>query len=267
MKWVFLIAQDATLGSGPAFYDFVPYRFGPYSFTLQHELGNLVRDGLIHDVNGLAWKLTEDGEQAARCSSGLWAEGVNGTLRRHAHATNANKLIRYVYAKYPWFTINAQDLTKRRGAAPTAELAVYTMGYEKQSVDSVLNTALRHGVRRIIDVRANPISRRYGFHKSTLSRLAEFVGLSYEHVPTLGIDPGRRANPRYRVGATDLFDWYEEHTLAEQTADVHSVAEMMLGSPSTLLCMEADPRHCHRSRLADSVAALANLSVIHLASR
>ncbi len=34
MKWLFLLAQDAQAQVSAAHYQFVPYKFGPFSFTL-----------------------------------------------------------------------------------------------------------------------------------------------------------------------------------------------------------------------------------------
>jgi len=33
-KWCFLLRQESTSAGGSAFYDFVPYRFGPFSDNL-----------------------------------------------------------------------------------------------------------------------------------------------------------------------------------------------------------------------------------------
>jgi hypothetical protein len=57
-KWAFLLAQESLSGGGPAFYDFLPYKYGPFSFTLFHEADHLVRNGYLEtarvDVSGVA---------------------------------------------------------------------------------------------------------------------------------------------------------------------------------------------------------------------
>ena len=38
-------------------------------------------------------------------------------------------------------------------------------------VNALLDLLLRKGIRRLVDVRCNPVARRYGYHKATLCRL------------------------------------------------------------------------------------------------
>ncbi len=37
MKWAFLLGQETQSHGGKTFYQFIPYRYGPYSFTLNRE--------------------------------------------------------------------------------------------------------------------------------------------------------------------------------------------------------------------------------------
>jgi len=45
-----------------------------------------------------------------------------------------------------------------------------TAGYATHQPDSFLELLKRHGVRLVIDVRQNPVSRRPGFSRSALAR-------------------------------------------------------------------------------------------------
>ena len=47
VKWVFLMRQESSLSSERSLYDFVPYKYGPFSFTLYHDLDDLSRLGYI----------------------------------------------------------------------------------------------------------------------------------------------------------------------------------------------------------------------------
>jgi uncharacterized protein (DUF488 family) len=53
-----------------------------------------------------------------------------------------------------------------------------TIGYEGRSLEDYLNVLLQEGVTLLCDVRRNPLSRKYGFSKSTLSRCCEEVGMT-----------------------------------------------------------------------------------------
>jgi len=112
-------------------------------------------------------------------------------------SSSARSLMKDVYARYSWFAINSELTDLIPADAPkakTAPLAVYTMGYEERSVDGFFNSLLEAGVRSIIDTRANPVSRKYGFARSSLSSIANKLGLGYSHFPGLGIPSGRRKN-------------------------------------------------------------------------
>jgi hypothetical protein len=139
-------------------------------------------------------------------------------------------LIDYVYGAFPWFTANSEirQLRKR----PTGECAVYTVGYEQWSVDTLLNRLMLRGIARIIDVRQNPVARRYGFHKSTLSRLAGKLAIEYVHVPELGIPSALR---RELQGPSDyalLLAEYTEGILPRREAAVEQVVRLVEDSLS-----------------------------------
>ena len=46
-KLAFLLSERAKEAPQSALYQFLPYQFGPYSFTLNHELKALERDGWL----------------------------------------------------------------------------------------------------------------------------------------------------------------------------------------------------------------------------
>ena len=41
MKWCFLLRHQSETGGGSSFYDFVPYKYGPFSFALYQEIEKL----------------------------------------------------------------------------------------------------------------------------------------------------------------------------------------------------------------------------------
>lgn len=55
VKLVFLLRQETVLKDESTFYDFIPYKYGPFSFALYRELANLRQDGyVIPDVEHIA---------------------------------------------------------------------------------------------------------------------------------------------------------------------------------------------------------------------
>jgi len=259
-KWAFLLREETRTHGGPAFYQFLPYKWGPFSFCLYQEATALERDGYI-STSGQRWELTRAGASAARRLDGARFEEVANVIRSHG-TKSADDLMEYAYRKYPWFTVNSerQQLARREDA----EIAVYTAGYERLLLDGFLDGLMRRGIRRIIDVRSNPVSRRYGFHKSTLSRVASSVQIDYVHVPELGIASDLRKDLDAPGARETLFDHYESATIPAHADSVLTVADFMKERPSVLVCMEACHHECHRSRLADAVAVATGLPVCHL---
>ena len=258
-KWAFLVARETQSGGGTSFYDFVPYLYGPFSFTLFHEADGLVRDGYLREAGDVkAWERIGD------------VEGDTGDLPREIRADAArvverfsgrssDELVEYVYAEFPWYTANSRikRLAERRNAKP----AVYTVGYERWSVDRLLDEVMLAGISRIIDVRSNPVARRYGFHKSTLGRVANKVGVEYVHVPEVGIPSHLRRRLDSAQDYDTLFDHYVSGLLPSRSEAVNRVSCLLAEQASVLLCMEADPALCHRTRLAEIISSMTHLPV------
>ena len=259
-KWAFLLAHEMPSGGGTAFYQFLPYQYGPFSFCLYREADALVRDGYLVEKEHF-WCLVEDVPRPTAVLSGRVRDDAAGIVARFADKT-PGALTDYVYEGFPWFTANSS--IRRLRARPVASAAVHTVGYEGWQVDGFLDMLMHAGIRRLIDVRSNPVARRYGFHKSTLHRLCGKVEIEYLHFPQLGIRSEFRRGLKGPADYEALFARYERETLAREAETVKRTAELMCGKPSALMCVEADPQRCHRSRLAKAVVRVAALPVCHL---
>lgn len=269
VKLAFLLRQETALRDDPAFYDFVPYKFGPFSFALYHELQSLEHDGYV--------SLADDSFRLKDISRGLVREkvaelpwpaqcAVKSVVSKYGRMSQ-RPLVRDVYSRYPWFATRSEltDLLPPNMPSPVnARPAVYTAGYEGWSVDGFLNHLLESGIRAILDVRANPVSRKYGFAKRTLSDMAGRLGLGYRHLPELGIPSDRREDLGDFESYQRLFDWYEREVLPQRSAAIDQLVGLLRQRPSVLVCMEKDVRCCHRGRLAIAAERASGLSVKHL---
>jgi len=263
-KWAFLLAREMPSQGGTSFYDFLPYKLGPFSFMLYHEVDDLVQNGYLrNDKTGEreTWSRVQDVEAATSDIPGGLRADASRVVERFATKTS-EELLDYVYDKFPWYTANSNRKKLRK--RPVSSCAVHTIGYEQCSVDQLLDTLMRQGIAQIIDVRQNPIARRYGFHKSTLLRLASNVDIGYVHFPELGIPSELRQDLRDERAYASLFDEYVKNILPRQQGAVAKVSDLMSQKPSVLLCMEADPAKCHRTRLADAVSSRTKLPVKNL---
>jgi hypothetical protein len=264
-KYIFLLREETFLCHDSTFYDFLPYRFGPYSFAAQREIETLTAYGYIESV-GSSLCITALGKNEASKSEPDTVRAVLAIVSYYGKKP-LQSLLKDVYARYPWFASNSEleDLIPTGAAKPKpAPPAVYTIGYEDRSVDGFLNKLIRTGIRRIIDVRANPVSRKYGFARSALASLAGKLGLGYSHFPELGISSDKRKGVGTRSEFAELFRYYERQILPARVAEMANVAEIMSATPSVLLCMEKEAVDCHRSHLATCIASLTNLNLVHL---
>jgi uncharacterized protein (DUF488 family) len=259
VKLSFLLRASAGEIPKSVLYDFVPYHYGPYSFTLNHELRAIERDGWIRISENEVALLRSSEPETSKVDRGVASEIDSLTRRFRNVGTPA--LVSRVYADHPWYTSRAKDKKLRGAAVPTASPAIFTVGYEGLMLDGLLDLLLRSGVKRLIDVRCNPIARRFGFHKSTLDRHCHDVAIQYTHVPELGIPSNKRAHLDDQKSYDRLLDYYEEKILPAQEESVSNVSSLMQKEPSALMCMEADANCCHRTRLAAAIAKDTDLLV------
>jgi hypothetical protein len=262
---VFLLRHETFIKQDSAFYDFLPYKFGPYSFAAQREVEALTAYGYLA-ASGSSLALTPLGAREAANVDSDTTRAVLTIVSMYGKV-GLQPLLKDVYARYPWYARNSelQELVPSGAKEPKmAPVAVYTIGYEGRSVDGFLDKLLHTGIRRIVDVRANPVSMKYGFAKSSLSGLAAKLGVGYVHCPELGIPSNRRKEAQSTTDFLKLFNFYEKQILPAQEDHSMKVAELMKSMPSVLLCMEREAVNCHRGRLANRISALNKLDVVHL---
>lgn len=269
VKLVFLLRYETGLKRHPSFYDFVPYKYGPFSFSLYSDLAALQKNGYVSTEEErveLCGRTLDRVEKETDGISPPIEAAVADILSRYGRMSQS-ALIRHVYIRHPWFAVNSElperDLVSARRPAK-ASAAVYTAGYEGKSVEAFFDNLLRRGIVTVVDVRANPISRKYGFSRSRFGEICKKLGLEYRHVPTLGIPSEARAGLSNFASYQRLLDLYEQRMLPQHSDDVKELGCLMRRQPAVLVCVENDVRCCHRSRLAKAVAQASGLEVVHL---
>jgi uncharacterized phage-associated protein len=256
MTLLFLARQEGHLTAPTAVYGFVPFRHGPFSFAMERDIAKLAAERqLVEDHPVVALPSPHDLPPLEAASRA----GIDAMWERHG-SWSTERLLAHVHDTHPWFTSAMEGHDPR----PMAEPAVYTAGYERLSCDDFLDSLLRCGMRRVIDVRANPIARRYGFHRSTLQRNLASLGIDYLHLPELGIPGEERADLATTADYDGLFARYAADTLPRQKAAITRVTALQQERATALLCLEADPQRCHRSRLGRVVADGSGLPMLDL---
>lgn len=262
VKLAFLLRQTSVAAPASGTYEFLPYHYGPYSFTLNHDLQNLERHGWIRLLDSDVVAVRALSNEAGKLDPAFSAE-IDG-LVSHYRPDSTDALIRKIYTQYPWFTAQARNQSRRSVPLPTAGPAVYTVGYEGLMLDGLLDLLLQSGIKRLVDVRCNPVARRFGFHKSTLARHAGDVGISYLHIPELGVPSVRRQSLDSMTAYRDLFRYYEEQILPANERSLEVVINLLSEIPTAFMCMEADANCCHRSSLARELAGRTGLPLREL---
>ena len=269
MKLVFLLRHEYRAISDSAFYDFVPYKYGPFSFALYREMDALAQQGYIA-LTDESVALTPDFERVAHppvkeLPKAVLA-AVDSVCQRFGQWPQRD-LLAHVYRRYPWYASRSElreSYQDRPAQRTPAEVAVYTAGYGEKSVDSFFDNLLRMGIRAIVDVRANPVSRKYGFARRSMSSIASKLDIDYTHEPEVGIPSALRKHVHSVADLGRLLDTYEQEILPKNEQAVARVCALIQQKPSVMVCAEKDARHCHRGRLASAVSKMTGLQVIHL---
>ncbi len=139
--------------------------------------------------------------------------------------------------------------------------ALYTVGYEGADIANFLQTLKDCGIKRLIDIRDVPVSRKRGFSKTALANALEEEGIAYSHLKALG-DPKAGREAMRRGDYPRFLEIYTSHIATPQGQEALRVAvELAEQSPSVLLCFERSPAQCHRTVVAKEMALLAEFDV------
>lgn len=260
-------------------YDFVPYRYGCYSFQLSQDLKHLAAANLI--------KISECGYEKncfLTTYSRKYCSLVNSETLSHITkivsrfgTTQSSELIKFTYIQYPFFAINSQILenffdeagikTIRNTRPRKNERTLFTIGYEGLSLEKYIITLILKDIRVLCDVRKNAYSQKFGFSKSLLSKACEGVGIKYIHMPELGIYSEKRRNLKNQDDFNRLFEEYESTVLlTEKVALNHLFSLLQAENRIALTCFEHDPLQCHRLRIANKLMSIkqCNYNLVNL---
>ena len=141
---------------------------------------------------------------------------------------------------------------------------IYTVGYEGRTVEAFLSKLLDAGVKRVLDVRCNPVSRKIDFSKRRLQELCEKAGLDYVHLAALGVPAGLRRDLATWKDYQKLLGYYEKTLLPRANGAKRQAVTLIKDQPTALLCYEADSKWCHRGRLAKAISHQTGMTVVNL---
>lgn len=263
----FLYAHDG-LKKPPAasVYQFLPYRNGPYSFTLRRDLRKLVGEGHLLVLPRRELSLPGEAVPESAVLPGGLARRVRHFVWLYG-GLSLTQLVGLIHEQNAWFAMSGTLRDQWAVRPPPAKCAIYTAGCEGRQVDGFIDLLLRRGIKSLVDVRADPESRRYGFDGKTLPRICRRLGIRYRHLPQLGVPPAWRPKPQ---GSSDygqqFFERRVRRVLEQEGGVLAQLGRMMSSTPAVLLG-EADPRRGHCSRLAETLSEMTGLERRDLGGR
>ncbi len=142
-----------------------------------------------------------------------------------------------------------------------ANAHIYTIGYGNRSVEEVITLLQRYEIACLVDVRSQPYSRyKPEFSKAALERRLSEQGIGYLFMgDLLG---GRPADEScYVNGKVDYALLRAKAFYQEGIRRLLAAAE---GQRLALLCSEAKPRECHRSKLIGNTLVERQVAVAHI---
>jgi len=142
--------------------------------------------------------------------------------------------------------------------------ALYTIGYEGGSVDAFLRALRQAGVELVLDVRAVAASRKRGFSKTQLATHLAEAGIGYCHLRGLGTPKAGRDAAHIGDRKTFLQVFLAHMEEPEARFDLAEAVALAKERRVCLLCLERDPKHCHRLIVAKRVAAETGQDLDHL---
>ena len=263
-KLLFLL----TNRQAKAEYDFIPYKFGCYSYSANADLTAMVTRGFLN----------EDGKNFEKKDKIDYLKQLKPAdlqllqeVKTNYGAMNARALMRHTYMNYPFYAtrsevaetiLSKEELEKVSNARPQGHKTIlFTIGYEGISLEEYLVRLLKNDVKVLVDVRNNPLSMKYGFSKNQLKKYCESLGIKYMHFPEVGIQSEKRQELNSQTDYDKLFAIYRKDNLIKTTTAQAEILKLLKEHQRiALTCFEANICQCHRKPLAEAIEKLPDFS-------
>jgi len=253
-KYLFLFTR---LQKNPA-YDFIPYKYGCYSFTVASDLAVMENKNNLIFNNDKIEKIDN-----SQYYDMLKFEDQKNIKKIYSQRLNTiDELLYHVYSIAPYYAVNSrmkekilnpEELKRVKNSIPKKkEKSLSTIGYEGISVETYINRLIKNDIRCLVDVRKNPQSMKFGFSQKRLQHICEEVGIKYISIKDLGIDADKRKELITQKDYDELFDNYKIKNLSK-TNDSQELVIQLLNKYNrvALTCFEKEVNKCHRTILAE----------------
>ncbi len=258
-KLLFLYSRHKTKRKS---YDFIPYKFGCFSFQANADLNTLKKYGIVSETS-TSWNKIDNTNYLIQLDKED-KKIISDFAIIYKNKTNQD-LISLTYKNYPYYAINStiakeyltekelMDLDNFR--SDDNETKLFTIGYEGISLERYLNKLIRNNISLLCDVRKNALSMKYGFSKNQLKNSCEGVGIKYVHVPEVGIQSDKRQELNSQKDYDKLFREYVSNNLSQTLNYQKEILSLLKDNKRiALTCFEANNCQCHRTHLAESIS-------------
>jgi len=259
-KLLFLYSQKKAKSE----YDFVPYKYGCYSFSLKADLVTMLKKETLAENENVYLKNTPG--DAIKSLKPEDKKILMEVVQAYGKMSNSS-LIKHTYINFPYYAtkstiadkiLDAEQLKKVNSQIKkSTEKILFTIGYEGNSLEDYLNKLIKNDVKLLIDVRKNPLSMKFGFSKALLKRYCESLDIAYLHIPEVGINSDLRQELDTQEDYDKLFKTYKKITLSETISVQEKIVNLLNEHGSVALtCFEANVCQCHRKPLAEAIEKL-----------
>ena len=244
-------------------YNFVPYKYGCFSFNANHDITVLEKTGFLNSIDKDI-VLTAQGRGAAELD--LFDSGRLRYIYDTYKDYTDDDFIGYTYKNYPYYAINSEiahkhlsteqmEIVRQKDHRKTyTNHTLFTIGYEGLSLEEYLNRLLIYGVKTLCDVRKNAYSQKYGFSKAQLEPACDGVGIKYVHMPELGIESNQRQELFSQADYDRLFATYRQTVLSRSDEQLQRIVNMIdTDERVALTCFEKNVEQCHRTQIARKI--------------
>ena len=269
-KLLFLFSNSQA----KAEYEFIPYKFGCYSYSANADMTAMVKRGFLNEEEKTFEKKDKNDylEQLKPVDLTLLQD-----VKTNYGKMSATALMKYTYINFPFYATRSEaaenvltkdELEKITKAKPKGNKTVlFTIGYEGISLEEYLVRLLKNDVKVLVDVRNNPLSMKYGFSKSQLKKFCANLDIEYVHIPEVGIQSDQREELNTQSDYDKLFAVYRKINLSKTTTSQNEILKLLKQHKRVALtCFEANICQCHRKHLAEAIEILPdfNYEVKHI---
>lgn len=270
-KILFLVTRSQEKKS----FDFVPYKYGCFSFQSNQDLQTLGKYGLVENASSgktSNWVLkAKEGNYFTELKKS--DQSAVRKVKRDTESFSSRDLIRHTYLNFPYYAVKshiAKDLLSEeeleavvRQKRELSSKSFFTIGYEGISLENYLNKLIINDVKLLCDVRKNSLSMKYGFSKSQLKNACESIGIKFIHLPNLGIESNKRKELNSIADYNELFEEYELSTLKNNESLEYLFKLAYQYERVAITCFEREVCMCHRGRVLKALTSRSDWDIPH----